>query len=61
MTNYNGNNLTSIVTLANKGNILLIGSEKGFYVKDENNVITKVDTGIRNLVVKDIKEVLEKE
>ena len=30
-TSLQGYNLTSIVTLASKGNILLIGSEKGFF------------------------------
>ncbi len=54
-TSLQGYNLTSIVTLASKGNILLIGSEKGLFVKDEKNVLTKIETTDVSLVVKDIK------
>lgn len=55
LTNWQGYNLTAIVTLATKGNILFIGSEKGFFIKDENNILTKVETSDASLVVKDIK------
>ncbi len=55
MTSLQGYNLTSIVSLASKGNKLFIGSEKGFFVKDEYNVITKIETNDVSLVVKDIK------
>ncbi|MCR5350041.1 MAG: HD domain-containing protein [Acholeplasmatales bacterium] len=55
MTEYNGLNLTSIVALANKGNTLFIGGEKGFFIKDEKGIITKVETNNANLVVKDLK------
>ena len=54
-TNLQGHNLTSIVTLANKGNTLFIGSEKGLFIKDEKNNVEKVETTDVSLVVKDIK------
>lgn len=57
MTSYGENNLTAIVTLASKGNNLFIGSEKGFFIKDENDVISQIQTGDQNLVVKDIQVV----
>ena len=55
ITNYEDINLTSIVTLANYGNILLIGSEKGFFIRYPNNTFEKVKTDDSSLVVKDIK------
>ncbi len=55
MTSLQGYNLTSIVSLASKGNKLFIGSEKGFFIKDEYNVITQIETTDASLVVKDIK------
>lgn len=57
INNYADFDLTSIVALAAKGNKLLIGGEKGFFIKDESGDIKKIDTNDDNLVVKDIKVV----
>ena len=59
ITSFNGINLTSIVTLANYKNILLIGSEKGFFIRKEDGNFRKIETDDASLVCKDIKVIDE--
>lgn len=55
ITEIDDYDLTGIVCLKAIDNTLYIGSEKGFYIKDSNDEITKLDLGSEIQVVKDIE------
>lgn len=55
ISSYNDISLTSVVALASYKNYLLIGTEKGFFIKNEDNIFLAIELTDSNIVVNDIK------